>query len=80
MASRASLGKFFRNWQTLEPRTLYLVPRSYLVRLYIVRVLRERTSEVIWTANTEDVIRHALLSSAPAPELPSSGGQVQRRK
>lgn len=75
MTSRASLGKFF---EIGKPSNL--VPRSYLVRLYIARVLRERTSEVIWTANTKDVIRHALLSSAPAPELPSSGGQVQRRK
>lgn len=71
MASRASLGKFFdfgKPSAVLPSRGIYCT------------CLAGQDSEVIWTAHTEDVIRHALLSSASDPELPSVGIQLQQCK
>lgn len=60
-------------------------PTDYLANLYIARVQSARTSLAIWTAkqqHTQDVIRHALLPSAPAQDerLFSARGQVQQCK
>jgi len=77
MAPLASLGKFFLDFG----KRVDCLPSS----LYIAEVLPVRTSLLIWTVqeqHTRDVIRHALLSSAPAQDerLPSARGQVQQCK